>query len=324
MPLLLYTFLVLLLTPFFLVGMIFYMGPILLSRGKVSGTAYEPFNARLLYHLVGNRPDPAALQLAAGLPATNPIVMRLMIKPLAWASRFSGFIPSIIKYPPPTPTPMTAIMGARCEFLDQALLDGVAEGDQVVILGAGWDTRAYGLLKNTEIPIFEVDAPRTQAAKLSAIHKTGIDASQVTFVSCDFNRQSWLDALRENGFDQSQRTFVLWEGVTMYLEPQAIQNTLHAVSTLPAGSGIAFDFFGREWLNTFRGKMAEWGVNATYGEPFTFGFPINPDFTEPLKLFLQENGLALTRGRSLGDEGRLPYGGLALATCEVTSSNSRQ
>ena len=99
----------------------------------------------------------------------------------------------------------------------------------------------------------------------------------------------------------------------MYLKAQAIQNTLQAVSTLPAGSSIAFDFFGREWLNTFRGKMAEWGVNATYGEPFTFGFPINPDFTEPLKLFLQENGLALERAQSLGDEGRLPCGGLALA-----------
>lgn len=99
----------------------------------------------------------------------------------------------------------------------------------------------------------------------------------------------------------------------MYLEAQAIQSTLQAVSTLPAGSSIAFDFFGREWLNTLRGKMAGWGVNATYGEPFIFGFPIKPDFHEPLRRYLQENGLALERGRSLGDEGRLPYGGLALA-----------
>ena len=208
---------------------------------------------------------------------------------------------------------MTALMGARCEFLDQAMLDAVAAGDQVVILGAGWDTRAYGLLENKEIPIFEVDAPATQAVKLSALHKTGIDASHVTFVSCDFNRQSWLDALSEHGFDQSRRTFILWEGITMYLEAQAIQSTLQAVSTFPAGSSIAFDFFGREWLNTFRGKMAEWGVNATYGEPFIFGFPIKPDFHEPLRRYLQENGLALERAQSLGDEGRLPYGGLALA-----------
>lgn len=313
MKLLLYALLVLLLTPVFLVGLIFYMGPLLLSRGKVSGTAYEPFNARLLYHLVGNRPDPAALQLAGGLPANNRVVMGLMIRPMAWASRFSGFIPSLLQYPPPTPTPMTALMGARCEFLDQAMLDAVAAGDQVVILGAGWDTRAYGLLENKEIPIFEVDAPATQAVKLSALHKTGIDASHVTFVSCDFNRQSWLDALSEHGFDQSRRTFILWEGITMYLEAQAIQSTLQAVSTLPAGSSIAFDFFGREWLNTFRGKMAEWGVNATYGEPIIFGFPIKPDFHEPLRRYLQENGLALERARSLGDEGRLPYGGLALA-----------
>ena len=55
----------------FVIGFGFYMVPILRARGRVSGTAYEPFNARLLYHLIGSRPDAAALQLARGLPATG-------------------------------------------------------------------------------------------------------------------------------------------------------------------------------------------------------------------------------------------------------------
>jgi methyltransferase (TIGR00027 family) len=186
----------------------------------------------------------------------------------------------------------------------------------VVILGSGWDTRAYGLLASQEVTIFEVDAPATQAVKRAAIDKTGLDASHVTYVSCDFNRQSWLDAVKEHGFGPEKRAFILWEGVTMYLDEHAIQSTLRAVSILPAGSRIAFDFMSREWLEgTLAGKMARWSVQATYGEPFTFGFPIMPDFSSRLSGYLEKQGLALERDRPMGDEGEggLPFGGLALA-----------
>jgi len=314
MKLFLYSLLMVLLAPVFLLGYPFYQFPLLLQRGKVSGTAYEPFNGRLLYHLWGSRPDAAAMQLARGLPATNRVFLNLLVRPIIWASRITGYIPGFLEYPPPRPTPMSAIIGARCEFLDKAMLDQVSGGDQVVILGAGWDTRAYGLLKGKDVTIFEVDASPTQLVKLSAIDKTGLDASHVTFVSCDFNRQSWLDALNENGFDPDKRTFILWEGVTMYLEEQAIQGTLRTVSTLPAGSSIAFDFFSREWLeDTLTGKMARWGVKAIYGEPFLFGFPVTPNFSERLEAYLNEYNLTLDSNRPLGDESGLPYGGLLLA-----------
>jgi methyltransferase (TIGR00027 family) len=211
---------------------------------------------------------------------------------------------------------MSAMMGARCEFLDAAMLEHVPGCSQVVILGAGWDTRAYGLLQSHDATLFEVDAPATQAVKRAAIDKTGLDASHVGFVPCDFNEQSWLDALQEHGFDPEKRTFILWEGVTMYLEEHAIESTLRAVSTLPAGSRIAFDFLSREWLeDTSAGKAASWSAQATYGEPFLFGFPVMPDFLASLSEILEEHGLALDRGRPMGDEGagELPYGGLALA-----------
>ena len=173
------------------------------------------------------------------------------------------------------------------------------EGDQRVILGAGWDTRAYGLLKGRGATIFEVDAPGTQAVKRRAIEK-----SHVTFVSCDFNRQVWLDGLTEHGFDPTIRTFILWEGVTMYLDEQAMRRTLHTVSTLPSGSRIAFDFFSREWLeDTVVGKMGRWTIQATYGEPLIFGFPVTPDFTGRLSDYLEETGLALERARPVGQCG---------------------
>jgi len=313
---LLYVLLMVLLAPLLLLGLLFYMIPILLRRGSVSGTAYEPLNGRVMLHLMGSRPDPAALKLAGGLPATNGAFMALMLRPLLWASWLTGYLPTFLKYPPPRPTAMGAMVSARCEFLDQAMLDYAAGAAQVVILGAGWDTRAYGLLEGHAGSLFEVDAPATQALKRAAIDKTGLDASRVTFVSCDFNRQSWLDALKEHGFDPEKRTFILWEGVTMYLKEHAIQSTLHALSALPAGSRIAFDFLSREWLEgTWAGKMARWGAWATYAEPFTFGFPITPDFSGRLRDHLEKHGLALDRCRPTGDEGEggLPYGGLVVA-----------
>jgi methyltransferase (TIGR00027 family) len=312
----LYVLLMVLLAPLLLLGLPFYMVPILLRRGKVSGTTYEPFNGRLLYHLMGSRPDAAAVELAGGLPATNGVFMALMMRPMVWASRVTGYLPAFLEYPPPRPTAMSAMVGARCEFLDEAILDHAPGSAQVVILGAGWDTRAYGLLERRDATLFEVDAPATQAVKRAAIDKTGLDASHVTFVSCDFNQQSWLEALKEHGFDPEKRTFILWEGVTMYLAEHAIQSTLRAVSTLPAGSRIAFDFLSREWLEgTLAGKMARRSAQATYGEPFTFGFPITPEFSGRLSDYLEKHGLALERDRPMGDEGEgeLPFGGLALA-----------
>ena len=308
---LVYILLNILLTPAYLVAYPFYQIPILLTRGKVSGTTYEPFNARLLYHLLGSRLDPATVQLAAGLPANNAVVMTLMVRPLAWASRVTGHLPDVLAYPPPRPVPIGGVIALRCEFLDKALDDHVGPGDQVVVLGAGWDTRAYGRLKDLGVALFEVDAPATQAVKRAAIEKTGLDAAHVTFVSCDFNRLSWLDALVAQGFDVGTRTFVLWEGVTVYLDADAIASTLRVVSTLPSGSRVAFDCFAHEWLfDTRAGKMSRWAIRATYGEPFTFGFRANPDLESGLRAFLGEHGLDLERYDSFGEA---PAGGVVLA-----------
>ncbi len=301
-----YVLLMVLLTPVLLLGFPFYQIPILLRRGKVSGTAYEPFNARLLYHLMGSRPDPATRQLAAGLPATNRAFMALLVWPLVLASKLSGYHPAFLAYPPRRPGGVSGMIGDRCEFLDAALLDHAPRVAQVVILGAGWDTRAYGLLRGQDVAIFEVDAPATQAVKRAALDKTGLDASHVTFVACDLNEKSWLDALTEHGFDPEKTTFLLWEGVTMYLEERAIERTLRAVSTLPPGSCIAFDFFRGELLASFVGKLFKWSGAAIYGEPLRFGF------SGRLGETLEQYGLHLDRDREMGNRW-IRLGGLALA-----------
>ena len=106
----------------------------------------------------------------------------------------------------------------------------------------------------------------------------------------------------------------------MYLEEHAIKSTFRAVSTLPAGSRVAFDFLSREWMDETRvGRKARLGVKVTYGEPWTFGFPVTPDFSDQLKSYLDEHGLTLERNRPMGDEeiGKIPIGGLVLAVTKT-------
>ena len=105
--------------------------------------------------------------------------------------------------------------------------------------------------------------------------------------------------------------------VTGSEEPAISGNpTLRAVSTLPAGSRIAFDFLSREWLEgTWMAKMFRWAAQATYGERFIFGFPVMPDSSRRLSDTLEKYGLALDRFRPLSEreDSSMPYGGLVLS-----------
>ena len=59
----------------------------------------------------------------------------------------------------------------------------------------------------------------------------------------DFERQNLARELREApGFQPSQMTFFAWLGVTAYLTEEAFWTTLRFIASLPAGSGVVFDY----------------------------------------------------------------------------------
>ena len=93
----------------------------------------------------------------------------------------------------------------------------------VVILGAGYDTRFYRLvsIKNKEdIKLYEVDAAGSQFnTKRKVLNKAKVDSSHVTFIPCDFETEDWMDTLQsKSDFDKSLPSLFVWEGVTMYLD----------------------------------------------------------------------------------------------------------
>jgi methyltransferase (TIGR00027 family) len=133
----------------------------------------------------------------------------------------------------------------RCRYIDDYLQECLESGArQVVILGAGLDSRAYreeALLE--QVKFFEVDQPATQASKIERVRKVlGKIPANVTYVPLDFNADT-LDKLLSCGFDRSLKTLFIWEGVIYYLSAAAVDTTLAWVRTNAApGSAIIFDY----------------------------------------------------------------------------------
>ena len=180
----------------------------------------------------------------------------------------------------------------RTRFIDDALRRALADGiDQVLILGAGFDSRAYRIAGIERVRVFEVDHPATQRSKRERLSRMiGPLPPHVVFVPVDFDKHKLGDALALAGFRSGARTFVIWEGVTGYLTPDAVDATFCTVSSTTApGSRIVFTYLDRGLLDgsaRFEGAEEVIAYVKKAGEPFTFGF--DPD---DLAHYLGERGL---------------------------------
>ena len=162
---------------------------------------------------------------------------------------------------------------ARERYVDDFLRNGLREGlDQVVILGAGFDTRAYRIAGIEKVRVYEVDHPATQEVKLKRLKKAiGPLPGHVTFVALDFNSRSLREGLAAAGFNENQRTLFIWQGVIMYLSPEAVDGTLAFIADHSGtGSSVIFDYFYISTLRDLTLKTAR-RVTRMLGETLTFG-----------------------------------------------------
>ena len=123
---------------------------------------------------------------------------------------------------------LRAFMAARARVAEDEAARLAAEGGgQYVILGAGLDTFAYRNPAPGRVRVFEVDQAATQSWKLEKLAEAGITpASDVAFVTVDFDVESPLDALARNGWNPHLPTVFAWLGVTMYLEGESVERLL--------------------------------------------------------------------------------------------------
>jgi len=255
MRLLLFILISIILSPILIIGLIVYTYRLrrFSIPQKISGTANEPYGARIFMHLAGTRKDPVAYALCGYLPVYTKVVRFCLIEVFHLAFLLSGYKGSFASYPGPRPSTLMTFISHRTAFHDDAINEALTRADnparQFVVLGAGFDTRCYDLPEGADVKCFEVDMAPTLNAKLAGLRSAGIPHDHVNFVKTDFNQQTWFDALVEAGFNANLTTFILWEGVTMYLNEDAVLDTMKLAANLPAGSESSFDYFSGQLIN---------------------------------------------------------------------------
>ena len=174
---------------------------------------------------------------------------------------------------------MSNLLLIRTRFIDECLVQALSDGaTQVVILGAGFDTRAYRfahLLKNKMV--IEVDYQSTQQIKKRRLAAASIPVpSNVRFAEIDFKTDALRDVLLKAGYNVSAKTFFIWEGVSFYLTETAVRETLRTISEGSiVGSSLVMDFAGAaliEMLGKFPG-LPQHKYTTNWGEPWIFGLP---------------------------------------------------
>jgi methyltransferase (TIGR00027 family) len=215
----------------------------------------------------------------------------------------------------------------RERYIDDYLKDCLNQGfQQIVILGAGFDTRAYRIPGIEKTHVFEIDQAATQKVKLERLKKL-IDPlpAHVTFVAVDFNIHTLAERLQSSGYNEHEKTLFIWQGVTYFLTAAGVEDTLAFIANHSgAGSAVIFDYIFNE---TFLDKTNGFGkslqqAGKVSGEAYLFGidqgqvesFLVKRGFCDVLDMSLESiKGKYFTGSNA----GRVMASGLAIASARV-------
>lgn len=199
---------------------------------------------------------------------------------------------------------------ARTRYFDDAINASLQQGvQQLVILGAGYDSRAYRLEGREKYArIFEVDHPATQAAKRKRLQRIGITVPEnVCYIPIDFMTER-LDKLFDYGYRTDCLTLFIWEGVVPYLSTEAVSQTLAFVrQQADPGSTIIFDYIYTEALTSPHPRpeiVRLRRLRRFTGEDISFGIPEGTSET-----FLKEQGFTRVAHATHRDLERLYFQG---------------
>jgi methyltransferase (TIGR00027 family) len=209
--------------------------------------------------------------------------------------------------------------------IDDSVTDALRDGcTQLLLLGAGYDTRATRLPAARSSAVFEVDHPVTQARKRKA---AGTCAARVRYVPLDLESDRLAPALLDAGFDLERRTCVVWEGVFSYLTPEAIDVTLAVLVELCApDSEIILTYVDQHAIEGPDAQSQAWFTAVSdVGEPFRTG--LDPGHASA---FFAARGLGLRGDESTADaaerlgraDARTIPGFYRLATVAVGASST--
>ncbi|EGZ16053.1 hypothetical protein PHYSODRAFT_507170 [Phytophthora sojae] len=181
------------------------------------------------------------------------------------------------------------LIAIRSRYVDDALEHRGSGTKQVVILGAGLDTRAYRLLSLRECHVLEIEQ-NSQAFdhKAEVLQDAPLMARKLDCIVANLADDDWDHKLLAHGFDSSLPTFWVMEGLLPHMDRSSITTMLDTVDALSApGSELWADIAGHA---TF--AVEGFGdVTMKYAED------------DPLHGVLREIPWCLKLQASLGEEG---------------------
>jgi methyltransferase (TIGR00027 family) len=169
---------------------------------------------------------------------------------------------------------------ARVKHIDAVLDSELCQGlDQLVLLGAGYDTRPYRFapsLRDTRV--YEVDLPAISHLKRrKAARVLGRTPEHVHFIAADFTHYDVYARLHERGYDLDGATLIILSGVTPYLPGSAVSRLFaFAERHRSPRTSIVFDYVFREMVegdDGFHGAAQVRKRLEALGEPLQFGIP---------------------------------------------------
>jgi methyltransferase (TIGR00027 family) len=224
---------------------------------------------------------------------TDPVAKEMVgavIRFLMWFASMRNF--TVKQTDASTP----GIFGAqicRTRYIDDAVEQALAQGIvQVVILGAGLDTRPYRLRGMEGVRAFEVDLPAVQKDKMKKVQSfLGKLPERVSFIPIDFDTQILEEVFAGTAFDPSRPAVFVWEGVTQYISEEAVRQTLAFTGKSAPGSVIVFTYVLKSIIEGRSGipgmeKLTE--VVAKNNAPWIFGLEPEKmqEFLKPFRLRL--------------------------------------
>ncbi|MEP1422535.1 MAG: class I SAM-dependent methyltransferase [Erythrobacter sp.] len=270
------------------------------KRLGLSQTAVEIINGRWTMDVFGLRQDVTARKLAAAIPNNSTIGLWLCLFPLWAVQRLLGRPFLYPTRPAPEKATFANLVPSRTAEFDALIEANAATADQLVILGAGLDTRAYGPLRERFDRIYEVDEAANQAHKRAHLAAAGIDSEHVRFVEADFGQADWIQSLLPSDYDPSCRTVFLWEGVTLYLSQASVSATFETLQlNASADSIVLTDIYAQRIVKLMKNKAIRWSLEMT-GEETNFGLDFAGDAEGVLARFASSNGTGLRQHQFLG------------------------
>ena len=193
------------------------------------------------------------------------------------------------------------------DLAERAARDGVR---QMVVLGAGYDTRAYRIdAVKDSVRVFEVDRPPILAKKTEVMTRVlGAVPDHVTAVPLDLEHEDLWESLARAGFSAELSTLFVLEGLVMYLPREAVERLFDGIARhAPAGSFALFDCVPQSLAD---GTLEEGGAGTILAYTVERGQPILSGFTDgEVEPFLARLGFSGVTVVPSSEYGRMYYHG---------------